>query len=164
MVAAAFLLYADVRVDYSHEADFARYHTYSWIKVQAQDPLWNDRIQRAVDNELTSKGWQRVPSGGDAALTAYGSTKTEQTLQTWYDGFGGGWGWRGLGGVGMATTTTENTPVGTLMVDIFDASTKQLIWRGSSIATLSGNPEKNVKKLDKDVADMFKKFPPESKG
>jgi len=164
IAAAACLLYADVKVDYSHHADFTKYHTYSWIKVQAEDPLWNDRIQNAIDSELTAKGWQRVPSGGDAALAAYGSTKTQQSLQTWYDGFGGGWGWRGFGGLGYATTTTENTQVGTLMVDVFDGNTKQLVWRGSSSATLSGNPEKNEKKMNKDVADMFKKFPPQSKG
>jgi hypothetical protein len=29
---------------------------------------------------------------------------------------------------------------------------------------LSGNPEKNEKKLDKDVAEVFKKFPPPEKG
>jgi hypothetical protein len=36
----------------------------------------------------------------------------------------------------------------------------QLIWKASSSATLTGNPDKNEKKLDKDVHDMFKHFPP----
>lgn len=160
----ACLLLADVKTDYDHHADFAKYHTYSWIKVQAEDPLWNDRIQRAIDSQLTAKGWQRVPSGGDASVAAYGSTHNQQSLETMYDGFGGGWRWRGFGGEGLATTTTVNTEIGTLSVDVFDANSKQLVWRGNSSATLSGKPEKNEKKLEKDVADMFKKFPPESKG
>jgi hypothetical protein len=67
--------------------------------------------------------------------------------------------WRGFGD-GMATTTVENTPVGTLMVDIFDGQTKKLVWRGSSSETITDNPEKNEKKLAKAVEDMFKKFPP----
>ena len=58
----------------------------------------------------------------------------------------------------------EKVPVGTLTIDMFDSSNKQLIWRGSSSDTLADKPEKNEKKLDKAVADMFKKFPPESKG
>jgi hypothetical protein len=33
-----------------------------------------------------------------------------------------------------------------------------------SSETLSSKPEENEKKLDKDAAAMFKKFPPESKG
>jgi Domain of unknown function (DUF4136) len=77
---------------------------------------------------------------------------------------GGGWFWRGFGGDGMATTTVENTPVGTLVVDIFDGSTKKLIWRGVDSKSLSGDPEKNIDKLSKAVEDMFKKFPPPSKG
>ena len=103
-------------------------------------------------------------SGGDAGVAAYGSTQNQQSVETMYNGFGGGWRWRGFGGMGESTTTVQNTPVGTLRVDIFDGNTKQLIWRGSSSDTLSGKAEKNEKKLVKDVEEMFKKFPPESKG
>ncbi len=53
-----------------------------------------------------------------------------------YDGFGGGWFWRGCG-PDLATTPTVTTPVGTLIVDIFDAHTKHLIWRGMAQKTLS---------------------------
>jgi len=45
---------------------------------------------------------------------------------------------------------------------MYDANTKQLIWRGSSEDTVSNNAEKNEKNLDKGVAKMFKKFPPQS--
>jgi hypothetical protein len=160
------ILAAAVSTDYSHSADFGKYHTYSWLKVQASDSLWEDRIRHAVDSELSAKGWTLSPGGGDASITAFGHTKNEQTLQTFYDGFGGGWGWRRFGGMGMgeATTTTETTTVGTLVVDIFDTQSKQLLWRAKSSETLSGKPDKNEKKLEKDVADMFRKFPPRSKG
>jgi hypothetical protein len=50
--------------------------------------------------------------------------------------------------------------VGTLIVTIFDGNSKQLIWKGTSNSDLSGNAEKNTKKLDKDVQKMFQKFPP----
>lgn len=161
---AAGLCIADLQTDYDHSTDFGKYHTYSWItNTKASNDLWADRITQDVDNALMGKGWQKVPSGGDAAVSAFGSTKSEQTLQTYYDGMGGGWFWRGFGG-GTATTTVENTPMGTLVVDIFDGSTKKLIWRGVDSKTLSDQPEKNVEKLSKAVADMFKKFPPTSKG
>jgi hypothetical protein len=154
---------ASVKTDYSHSTDFSQYHTYSFIKVQAGDDLWADRITRAVDGQLSAKGWTKVDSGGDAAVAAYGAVKQEQTMQTFYDGFGGGWFWRGFGD-GMATTTVENIPVGTLVVDIFDGHTKKLIWRGTSSETLSNKPEKNEKKLENAVSEMFKHFPPPSKG
>ena len=54
----------------------------------------------------------------------------------------------------------RNYKVGTLVVDLFDAKTKQLIWRGNSSDTLSNNSNKNIQNLDKDVEKMFKKFPP----
>ncbi len=155
---AAALLFADVKTDYSHSVDFGNYHTYSWLKVNAGDPLWVDRIERAIDGELTAKGWSKVDSGGDAAVSAFGATHNQQSLQTFYDGFGGGWRWGGFGDV--ATTTTINTPVGTLVVDIFDAHSKKLIWRGTSEKTLSDKPDKNEKKLEDSVESMFKHFPP----
>jgi hypothetical protein len=160
----AVLLFADSKVDYDHHADFSRYHTYSWLKVNATDSLWADRIRRDVDEQLSAKGWTMAPGGGDVAIAAWGKTKNEQTLNTFYDGLGGGWGWRGFGGMGMATTTTENTPVGTLGIDMFDSQSKKLIWRGMAEKTLSDKPEKNEKKLESTVQDLFKKFPPPSKG
>ena len=163
LLACAFAVFASVKTDYSHSVDFANYKTYSWIKVSVEDPLWEDRVTRSIDSQLTAKGWTKVDTGGDASVAAYGSTKDEKTIQTWYNGFGGGWGWRGFGD-GMATTTVENTPVGTLIVDIFDTPTKKLIWRGVGTDTLSGKPDKDEKKMDKAVAEMFKKFPPPAKG
>jgi hypothetical protein len=64
---------------------------------------------------------------------------------------------------GDVTTTVINTPIGTLVIDMFDAQSKHLIWRANSSESLSGNPDKNDKKLEHEVADIFKKFPPERK-
>jgi hypothetical protein len=150
-----------VKTDYDHNANFSQYKTYSWQKVSTRDPLMVDRIKSAVNSALSAKGWTEVPSGGTAALVAMETTKNQQTLNTFYNGFGGGWRWRGLGGFGDSTTTVDNYKVGTLVVDVFDAHTKDLIWRGSASDTLSNNSEKNIKDLDKGVNKMFKKFPPE---
>src|SRR6202030_2630992 len=149
-----------VKTDYDRSADFSQYKTYSWEKVQTQDPLWVGRIKEAVNASLSAKGWTPVESGGDVAIVAIETTQNQQTLNTFYDGFGGGWRWRGLGGFGDATTTTENYKVGTLVVDLFDAHAKTLIWRGSSSDTLSDKSDKNIKNLDKGVEKMFDHFPP----
>jgi len=161
-VAALLIWAADVKTDYSHSADFGKYRTYSWMRVDAGDNLWQDRIMQDVDAALTSKGWEKVPSGGNASVAAIGSTQNERQLNTFYDNFGGGWFWGGFDGT--ATTTVENIPVGTLVVDIFDSQSKKLIWRGKAEAGLSDKPEKNEKKLKDAVADLFKNFPPKEKG
>jgi len=158
LLGALVALAKEVVVDYDHSVDFANYKTYSWIRVKVGDPLWVDRITRAVDAQLVAKGWTRVDAGGDAGITAFGSTREMPTLTTFYDGLGGGWFWRGFGGI--STTTVQETPVGTLVVDIFDEHNMRLIWRGVAQDALSGKPDKDEKKLNKIVADMFKHFPP----
>jgi hypothetical protein len=150
-----------VKTDYAHRANFGQYKTYSWEQVKTRDPLMVNRIKDAVNRALTAKGWTQVASGGDVSVMAMEITKNQQTLNTFYDGFGGGWRWGG--GFGNATTTTDTYQVGTLVVDLFDTKTKNLIWRGSSSDTLSNNAEKNTKNLDKGVQKMFKDFPPEAK-
>jgi hypothetical protein len=166
-VLAVTCLFAKTTVDYDHSANFGSYHTYSWVGVNVQEPLWKDRVTAAVDSQLSAKGWRKVASGGDATVSAVGATHNEQTVDTFYDGgFGGGWfhrGWWG-GGPGLATTTVENTPVGTLHIDIFDSKSQKVIWHASMSDTLSSKPDKNEDKLNKSVADAFKKFPPSAKG
>ena len=151
-----------VKTDYDRNADFAQYKTYSWEQVKTKDPLDVDRIKSAVNAALAAKGWTQVDSGGDISVMAMEITHNQQTLNTYYDGFGGGWRWRGFGGLGEATTTTETYKVGTLIVDLFDAKTKELVWRGSSSDTLSNNSSKNIRNMNKDVEKMFKNFPPGS--
>jgi hypothetical protein len=155
-------LFAAIKTDYDHSADFGRYRTYSWIKADAGNDLWVQRITSDVDAQLSAKGLTKVASGGDLGVSAFGSTHNQQSIDTFYNGFGGGWSWRGFGG-GETTSEVINTPVGTLVVDLFDGNTKHLLWRGSSSESITGNPEKNEKKLEHEVADMFKHYPPERK-
>ena len=151
-----------VKTDYDRGTNFAQYKTYSWENVKTKDQLDVDRIKSAVNAALAAKGWTQVDTGGDVSVVAMEITSTQQTLNTFYNGMGGGWGWRrfGGGGFGEATTTTDTYKVGTVVVDLFDSKTKQLVWRASESDTLSNNSDKNIKNLDKGVDKMFKKFPP----
>ena len=149
-----------VKTDYDRTTNFTQYKTYSWEKVQTQDPLWVERIKSAVNAELAQKGFSEVASGGDASIVAVEMTKTQRTLDTFYNGLGGGW--RFGGGFGDATTTVDTYKVGTLVVDLFDAKTKKLIWRGSASDTLSDKSDKNIKNLHKGVQKMFDHFPPKA--
>lgn len=182
-IAAVFLLgssvaaFADnVRTDYDHGANFTQYHTYSWGKVQTADPFYVTRIKQAVDSQLQAKGWQSLPSGGAVTIFATDSVHNQKEVQTQYDnlggGWGGGWGWGGWGwgggwadpvGIGQATTTTSNQPIGNLVIDLFDAQSKNILWRGLATEDLSTNAAKNTKSLDSDISKMFKSFPPKGK-
>jgi hypothetical protein len=148
-------LNAQVHTDFDHSANFASYKTYSWLKVQAGDSLWDDRLKQDVDARLASNGWTKVDTGGSAMVGAFRRIEKQQTLETFYDGFGG-WRWRGFGGDGLSTVTK----VGNVIIDIFDANNHKLVWRGTDSDDLSSNADKNIGKLQKDIDKMFKHFPP----
>jgi len=160
LVLAAASLAQQVKTDYDHSANFGQYKTYSWKKIQTKDPLFVDRIKSAVNSALAAKGLTEVPSEGDVEVFAIETAQNQQTLDTFYNGFGGGRRWGGFGGFGDATTTVETYKVGTLVVDLFDAKTEKLIWRSSSSDTLSDKADKNTKHLDQGVNKMFQHFPP----
>jgi len=151
-----------VQTDFDHQANFAQYKTYSWQEIKPGDSLWDSRIKNAVNAQLQAKGLAQVADGGDITIVAIKTSQTQRTLQTFYDGFGGGWRWRSFGGFGESTTTEHDYHEGTLVIDLFDGKMKQLIWRGSTESVLSDKAEKNEKNLDKGVAKMFKDFPPGS--
>ena len=123
----------------------------------------------SVDTWLKAAGWQRAESQGgcDAGLVPNFTTQKGQTLNTFYDTMGGGWGYRGWGGgTGSSTTTVSTFVEGTIIVDMFEASSKKLVWPGIATDTLSDKPQNNAKKIDKAAEKMFKdkkKFPPKPK-
>jgi Domain of unknown function (DUF4136) len=150
-----------VTTDYNKGADFSTYRTFMWIKEpKTSNPLIRQRIIDSVNAALTAKGMRLTTDQADLGVAAHTATTEERSLHTFYDGFGGGWRWRGIGGFGSATTTVDTYEVGSLVVDIFDTRTKEAVWRGTSTKTLSDNPQKNEASLTKAVAKMFSKFPP----
>ena len=163
ILAALFAVADDVNTDYDHSFDFSQLKTFA-VKVGTQwgDPLAEQRVVNAVTKELEAKGWSTAPeSTADAIVVIHGATKADQSLNTFYSGGGwGGWGW---GGGGMATTTVNTVKVGTGVVDIFDAKTKKLVFRGTAQDEISNKAEKNEKKIEKATEKMFKDFPPRPK-
>lgn len=158
-----------VTTDYDPNADFTRVRTYAWLDetsgVQGDRPdvtsLLDRRIRRAVDGELQRKGWSGVERAEADALVAYHlGVETKLDVNTIDTGYGyGRWGYRG--GVSTQTTVTEYQE-GTLLIDVIDPKSKQLIWRGSGQARIrrSSTPEQREQRIDEAVAEILKSFPP----
>ena len=161
-----------VKVDYNHQAKFESFHTYSWGSVKVSNELNADRIKRSVGSILQKAGWKEVPSGGQVTVMATDNIHNEQEAETYYNGMGGGWGmgwgWGGWGmpggGFGDETTTTTNVRKAHVVIDMFDGSSKALLWRGVSRGQLSNNADTNRKRLHQDIQRMFRYFPPKGKG
>ncbi|MCI0352466.1 MAG: DUF4136 domain-containing protein [Acidobacteriales bacterium] len=164
MVLAGTLAAQDVQSDWDKSKNFGEYHTYYWAKIDSPNPLMVQRLQDAVDAQLEKKGWSKQQDGGQVALVGLGTSSTKKNLNTFYSGTGWGYGgWYGAGGMGSSTTTVSEYREGTLVLDMYDSNSRQLLWRGTATDTMSDKPEKNEKKLNKAIEKLFKKFPPESK-
>jgi hypothetical protein len=167
MLAGASAFAQDVKVDFDKAANFSGIHTFSAkIGTAWGNPLGEKRVLAEITQGLVEKGWKAVTddSKADAIVVLHGATEKQKSLNTFYSGGYGGYGWRGGwgGGMGSSTTTVDEYTVGTLVVDIFDAKTKQLMYRGTATDELSNKPEKNAKKLAKASDKLFKDFPPGS--
>jgi hypothetical protein len=156
----------DVKTDFDKDANFGAIKTFD-VKLGTSwnNPIGEKRVLEEFTQALAEKGWKKVDANPDALVVLHGATEKQRSLNTFYSGGYGGYGYRGWGGMGMGTATTTESEylVGTLVVDIFDAKSKALMFRGTASDELSDKPEKNVKKLEKASSKMFKNFPPGSK-
>ncbi|MFL6302354.1 MAG: DUF4136 domain-containing protein [Candidatus Sulfotelmatobacter sp.] len=148
-----------VSTDWDHNVhNFASFKTYQLVKPvrSTGNPLMDQRIITAIDAQMAQKGFQHVDTNPDVFVT-YGTGLQRQRSAT-----ATGMGRLRMGG-GLGTINENISNAGTLVVDISNAQTKQLLWRGTATDTLSDKPDKNSQKIAKAVAKMFKKYPPESK-
>jgi hypothetical protein len=89
----------------------------------------------------------------DLIVIGSGGLKQQTTYNAWGTG-----GWR-FGG-GMASVTPETNVIGTLVIDIYNAKGKVLVWRGMASNTLDqGNSNKNNQIVTKAVQKLFKQYP-----
>ena len=166
-----------VNVDFDKDTDFSKYRTYSFAEgTPTPETLTNQRIEKAIEAQLAAKGLTKAASNADLTVVYHCSVTQKTQLNTtnlggwgWGPGWGRGWGWgggwrRGWGGLGgNAITQVEQIPVGTLIVDIGDSTSKKYIWRGTASGTINSNAAKNAKTIDQEVKKMFEKFPPDEK-
>jgi Domain of unknown function (DUF4136) len=150
-----------VTYDYDRAASFSSYRTYAWTRgTELTDELNHARVVRAIDDALVAKGLARLePTGNPDVLVAYHASfdkNLEITGSTY------GWGPFGLGGDRWGSATARPILVGTLVVDISDARTGAVVWRGLATSDVSptDKPESRDKKIAKATAKMFKNYPP----
>jgi len=148
----------NVYVDYNHAIDFSKFKTYAWGQGPnpnaIQDSILLQTAQNDVNSQLALKGLQMVQESQNPDIIVVMSSGLKQ--ETSYNAWGtGGWRWGG----GMASVTPETSDVGTLVIDVYDANGKQMIWRGISQDTLSTKGSKNEKAMNKAIEKMFKQYP-----
>jgi hypothetical protein len=160
-----------INTDYDPQADFSAFRTYKWAERTPRgddDPrVYNDitagRIKLAVSKALQAKGFQETQANPDFLVGWHGAIQGQMAMDTIHDNYGYGYGWYGPSpGMGTSTTTVRQWDEGTLLIDIVDAKTNALVWRGSAQAELSENksPEQEQAKLDSAAQRILQNFPP----
>ncbi len=163
-----------VNSDYDKNTDFTKYKSYAFAGWQKDsDKQLNEfdrkRILESLKSEFDARGMNLVKVEADATVSVYIviDYKTSITAYTNYNGgmgygMGRGWG-MGYGGMGMGSSTTtysENDyKEGTFVIDMYDESSKNLVWQGVITGTIKEKPQKREKSIPKKMAKLMKKFP-----
>lgn len=170
-VAAAGCSTLSVKHDYDQYADFSSYRSFAWIQqpttttgtgdaqtAREVNTLLDQRIKRAVNVVLMEKGMQLKTDSPDMLLAYHTGVQNKVDVTDWgysYPGYGAGW-------YGGRDVSVYNYEEGTLIIDMIDAKTKQLVFRASGTDVLDENPtpEQIEKKINDVVKQMLAAYPP----
>ena len=165
---------SQVNADYNRSTDFSKYKTYSFAGWQDDsgnllNDIDKDRLRSAFKEEFGKRDMEIAESNSDAFVILYFVIKNETSTSSYTNftggmGYGVGRGWgMGVGGRGLGTATTTYSQydyqVGTLVVDIYDTASKELIWQGTAQNTLKENASKREKAIPKEIKKLMKKYP-----
>jgi hypothetical protein len=145
----------DVSYDYDKNVNFAALKTYAWVPDgNIQDELTHKRIIAAVDAQLAAKGMRQAEAGATPDVVVVYKAGVRQELEV------NGYGAYRLNRWNSARV--ERVPVGALLVEMLDAKTKNVVWRGMATKDLDvdASPEKREQNINKAAEKLFKKYPP----
>ncbi len=164
-----------VRTDHDELVSFRDFRTYMWIagvsgnrgNPAVDSPLTGRRIQNAVDGELIGRGYRRTDAGVPDFYITYSVTSLRRTDITStgdpysHRYFSGYRAYRNHG-VGVEAQTSHWIE-STIVLDVIDAATGEVVWRGWATADLDTNPSPDRVSyyVERAVAKILKEFPPE---
>lgn len=147
--------YADnINTDADPAAPFTQYNTYAWTAgTPSPDAITERRIHAAVEAQFSGKVIRLAAP--DETPDIYVATHVLTKQQN--DFVANGFGPAALSGSGAIDA--KNYTAGTLVVDVYDAKTHKMVWRGTASGTGSDKPSKNADRIEKALADMFHRYP-----
>jgi len=163
-----FLKAQEAHFDFDRKVNFTLYKTFTFLGWQEDsDKLINDfdrrRIRDAFRREFSIRKIRQDTLNPDVAISLF-LVIDKKTSTTAYGNnmggagyYGGGWGW----GAGPTVTTfsQEDYLVGALVMDVYDAESKRLIWQGVVADLIDDDPKTRDKDIPKAIAALLKPFP-----
>lgn len=158
-----------VYVDFDKDVDFGAYRTFAIDAdhertLMEYSPLMHERVLGLIRERLVRAGLEETSANPDLYVTYQVSVREEMQLETVNLGYsyGPGWGYDPYyawhGSIGTTSTRAYKYEVGTLLLDIWQADGDRLVWRGSAEDTVSKNPEKGIRKVEKALHKMGRIF------
>jgi hypothetical protein len=148
------------------ESDFSRYRTFAWADADAlprsdpwldRNPTFADHMYGAVERQLAGRGIELVDATGQADLLVHYHATVTERLEI------------ARATVGNSNCRTETCPDTvaefeqcTVVLDVVDARTRQLVWRGWSehrLDDLFASDETLARDVGRGVALMLARFP-----
>ncbi len=172
VLAAVPVLAAKPQIQWNTSYDFSTIKTFQWQdhsgdSLKESDPFLHSHIMNAIEYQLGANGLTEVNENPDVFVNYTASMQKDVRLESdsygySFGGYGYSWGRWGYGygyPAGSVATTTRVVEIerGTLVVDIWDASSKELVWRGTaSEISVSDDPDKTRRNAEKAVQAMAK--------
>ena len=156
---------ADVNIDYAKDYMFNEVKTFQYVATtdtNIANPMMADRVEELLKEKMVAGGLTEVEKDADVSVTYHFTSQDETVLNTTGYGYGGmgiGWGGWGAGSGGVVGTTTSMTYTeGTLIVDVYEAKDKKMIFRGTGTVTVKEKPEKQVEQIENILDKMGNKW------
>jgi len=156
--------------DFDKSVDFKKYKTFALYRADTINPAISElnrgRVIEAIKSEMKKKGFEETTSNPDVLVNAVAifQDKTSVTANTNYYGYGGVYRPYYWGGVGSSYSYTSydvnHYKEGSLIIDVIDASTKQLIWQGIGQGEVDGPLKDPDTRIPKGIASIMAGFPP----
>ena len=157
----------EVKYDFVSGTDFSRFRTYKWRRAdnaRYPEPASDQILVRTIDEQLAAKGLSRTENDNADLFVIYQLAVTEDVE---WSSFTNDIGWQtganSLPGFrGSTTNSTDLIRKGWLMVDLYDAGQKKLVWQASATKTLGKGPDpkKMERNARKAMSKVFANYPP----
>ena len=156
-----------VGYDYDRGANFSRYHTYAWVSGAQEatgdrrldSSLVDARIRTAIERELQAKGYLASSNASPDFLVAYHAGMKDLLKGASTQNYIGD----RVHGTFTTISDIQAYNEGTLLIDIVDAESHQLIWQASAQADVdqSLDPKERDARVNDIVRVMLLHFPPQ---
>ena len=150
----------DIFVDFDRSGRFSWYKTLAWMdtdetSLEGHNDLMHSRIKTTIMQQLSRGRLTVTTDNPDLYVTYHAGSRQAVNVNpvSFGYGFGGTWG-----GAGVSSARSSTYEQGTLVIDIWEAETKKLVWRGVAIDAFSDNPKKADKMINKAIEKMIKKW------